>query len=120
MILYWFHLRNEKKERRTIQVIPRRHLGAPQVSVFASRSPSQPNPIGQCAVELTKIENCVSFVKGFDAIEGSPIIDIKPYIPRAYSIPDARVPEWTSHEPPTSYVKHLVQHLDQRQHYIKY
>jgi len=101
VILYWFHLRDGEEERNTLQVTPKRHEGAPQVGVFASRSPSRPNPIGMCVVELTKIEGCVLFVKGLDASEGSPIIDIKPYIPRADSIPNARVPEWTAHGPTT-------------------
>jgi tRNA-Thr(GGU) m(6)t(6)A37 methyltransferase TsaA len=101
IILYWFHLRDEENERRVLRVIPKRHLGAPQVGVFASRSPSRPNPIGFCVVELVKIEECTLTVKGFDALENSPIIDIKPYIPRADSIPEAQVPEWTSRGPPT-------------------
>ena len=100
-ILYWFHLRDNEEERHTLRVVPRRHPGAPQVGVFASRSPSRPNPIGLCVAELTKIEDCTLLVRGLDAFEGSPIIDIKPYIPRADSISDARVPEWTNHGPPT-------------------
>lgn len=100
-ILYWFHLRDNEEERRTLRVVPRRHPEAPQVGVFASRSPSRPNPIGLCVVELTKIEDCTLLVRGLDALEGSPIIDIKPYIPRTDSVSDARVPKWTSHGPPT-------------------
>jgi tRNA (Thr-GGU) A37 N-methylase len=50
-----------------------------------------------CVVELLKVEGCSLTVKDLDALEGSPIIDIKPYIPRADSIPNARVPEWTWH-----------------------
>ncbi len=101
IILYWFHLRDNEEERRTLQVVPRRHLGAPQVGVFASRSPSRPNPIGLCVVKLIKIEECTIIVKGLDALEGSPIIDVKPYIPRADAIPEARSPDWTSRGPPT-------------------
>lgn len=101
IILYWLHLRDNEKERSTLQVVPRRHPGAPQVGVFASRSPSRPNPIGLCVVELMKMEGCTLLVKGLDAIEGSPIIDIKPYVPRADSVSEARVPEWTSRGPPT-------------------
>ena len=101
IVLYWFHLRDKEEERRTLQVIPRRHAGAPQVGVFASRSPSRPNPIGLCVVELTRVEDSNLFVKGLDATEGSLIIDLKPYIPRADSVPDARVPDWTSRGPPT-------------------
>jgi tRNA-Thr(GGU) m(6)t(6)A37 methyltransferase TsaA len=101
IILYWFHLRNSEKERRVLQVTPKRHSGAPQVGVFASRSPSRPNPIGFCVAELIKIEDCTLTVKGLDAFEGSPIIDVKPYFPRADSVPNARVPEWTLRDPPS-------------------
>jgi len=101
IILYWLHHRDSVEERRTLRVVPRRHAGAPQVGVFASRSPSRPNPIGLCVVQLRRVENCALLVKGLDAVEGSPIVDIKPYIPRADSVPDAKVPEWTAHGPPT-------------------
>ena len=101
IILYWFHLRDNETERRTLRVVPRRHPGAPQVGVFASRSPSRPNPVGLCVTELVKIEECALTVKGLDALQNSPIIDIKPYIPRADSISKARVPEWTSGGPRT-------------------
>jgi len=101
LILYWVHLRDKEEERRTLQVFPRRHGVDVKVGVFACRSPSRPNPIGLCVVELIKIEECTLTVRGLDAFEGSPVIDIKPYIPRAESIPEARVPEWTSRGPPT-------------------
>jgi len=101
IILYWIHLRDREDERRVLRVIPKKHPGAPQVGVFASRSPSRPNPIGLCVVELAKVEDCTLIVKGLDAFDESPIIDIKPYISRADSVPDARVPDWTLQGPPT-------------------
>jgi tRNA-Thr(GGU) m(6)t(6)A37 methyltransferase TsaA len=101
IILYWIHLRDNEEERRTLLVFPRRHAVNVEMGVFVSRSPSRPNPIGLCVVELLKVEECVLTVKDLDALEGSPIIDIKPYIPRADSIPDARVPEWTWRGPKT-------------------
>lgn len=101
IILYWFSLRDKEDERSTLQVIPKRHTTAVQVGVFACRSPSRPNPVGLCVAELTKIEKCTLHVKGLDALKGSPIIDVKPYIPKADSVPDAEVPEWTSHGPST-------------------
>ena len=101
IILYWIHLRDNEEERRTLLVFPRRHAVNVETGVFACRSPSRPNPIGLCAVDLLKVEECVLTVRGLDALDGSPIIDIKPYIPRADSIPDARVPEWTSRGPST-------------------
>ena len=101
IILYWIHLRDNEEERRTLLVFPKRHAVEVKTGVFASRSPSRPNPIGLCVVELLKVEKCVLTVKDLDAFEGSPIIDIKPYIPRADSITNARVPEWTLHDPKT-------------------
>lgn len=101
MLLYWLHLRDKEEERRTLQVFPRRHAVDIEVGVFACRSPTRPNPIGLSILELLKVEGCTLAVKGLDALEGSPVIDIKPYIPRADSIPHARVPEWTLHGPRT-------------------
>ena len=101
IILYWFHLRDNKEERRTQQVVPKRHSNAPPVGVFASRSPSRPNPIGFCVVELIGIEGCDLLVRGLDAVQDSPVTDIKPYIPRDNSVPNAHVPEWTLHGPAT-------------------
>ncbi|MEM2147385.1 MAG: tRNA (N6-threonylcarbamoyladenosine(37)-N6)-methyltransferase TrmO [Candidatus Bathyarchaeia archaeon] len=96
IVLYWIHLRNSEEERRTLLVFPRRHTAKTETGVFACRSPSRPNPIGLCVVELLKRENCVLTVKGLDALEGSPIIDVKPYIPRTDSVHNARLPEWAN------------------------
>ncbi|MGB9959590.1 MAG: tRNA (N6-threonylcarbamoyladenosine(37)-N6)-methyltransferase TrmO [Candidatus Bathyarchaeales archaeon] len=98
IILYWVHLRDSEAERLTLLVFPRRHKVNVETGVFACRSPSRPNPIGLCVVELLEVENCVLTVKGLDAFEGSPIVDIKPYIPRIDSFPEARVPDWTLRE----------------------
>jgi len=101
IILYWIHLRDKEEERRALLVFPRRHAVNVEVGVFACRSPSRPNPIGLCVVELVRVEGCTLTVRDLDALEGSPVIDIKPYLPTAESIPNARVPEWTGHGPQT-------------------
>jgi tRNA-Thr(GGU) m(6)t(6)A37 methyltransferase TsaA len=101
IVLYWMHLRDNAGERRTLSVFPKRHAVNVETGVFACRSPSRPNPIGLCIVELVGIEGCVLTVKGLDALEGSPIVDIKPYFPRADAVPGAQVPEWTWHGPQT-------------------
>ena len=95
IILYWMHMRDSEEERRTLLVYPRRHAVNVLKGVFACRSPSRPNPIGLCVVELVRVEGNMLTVRGLDAFENSPIIDIKPYLPRNDSIPDAKVPEWT-------------------------
>lgn len=101
IVLYWFHQRDSSEERKILKVVPKRHPGAPEVGVFSSRSPSRPNPIGLCVAELQDIKDCVLIVNGLDAIEGSPIIDIKPYLPKADSIPNAKTPEWALRGPVT-------------------
>ena len=101
IILYWFHLRDNKKDRSTLKVIPKRHLGAPEVGVFACRSPTRPNPIGLCVTQLLHVKDNILIVKGLDALRDSPVIDIKPYSPRADMIADAKVPDWALHGPIT-------------------
>jgi tRNA-Thr(GGU) m(6)t(6)A37 methyltransferase TsaA len=101
IILYWFHERDSEEERRVLRVVPKRHQAKQEVGVFASRSPSRPNPIGLCVVRLVRVEGCVLVMEGLDAFEGSPVVDVKPYLPRSDFVSDVRVPEWTSHGPLT-------------------
>jgi tRNA-Thr(GGU) m(6)t(6)A37 methyltransferase TsaA len=77
-VLYWFHLRDNEKHRTVLTVIPRRHGETEERGVFASGSPSRPNPIGLTVVELLSIEGCTLTVRGLDAFEDSPIVDLKP------------------------------------------
>jgi tRNA-Thr(GGU) m(6)t(6)A37 methyltransferase TsaA len=101
IVLYWAHLRTSEEERNTLQVYPKRHGVKTKVGVFACRSPTRPNPIGFCVVELMQKNGCDMTVKGLDAFEGSPILDIKPYLPRADVIQDAYTPEWSWRGPQT-------------------
>lgn len=94
IILYWFHNRDNEQNRSVLKVTPKMHKGAPEIGVFTSRSPSRPNPIGLCVTELTSIDDSVLVVKGLDAEEGSPIVDIKPYLPRSDAIIVTRVPDY--------------------------
>lgn len=66
------------------------------MGVFATRSPFRPNPIGLSCVELSEVrlddpEGPVIVVQGPDLLDGTPILDIKPYIPYADSFPDASI-----------------------------
>jgi tRNA (Thr-GGU) A37 N-methylase len=49
--------------------------------IFATRAPTRPNPIGLSVVELMSIENEVLFISNVDILDGTPLLDIKPYIP---------------------------------------
>jgi formylmethanofuran dehydrogenase subunit E len=59
--------------------------------VFATRSPNRPNPIGYSVVELIEINGDRLKVKGLDALEGTPLIDIKPYLPEIDAKADGRI-----------------------------
>lgn len=76
-------------------ILPPRKKDGP-VGVLACRSPHRPNPIGLSVVRLKHIdyEKRVLVVSGLDAIDGTPIIDIKPYIPQVECINDASTPSW--------------------------
>ncbi len=60
-----------------------------EVGVFASRSPNRPNPIGISIVQIKKIINNSIYISGMDAFDGSPILDIKPYIDQLDAKTDA-------------------------------
>ena len=59
-------------------------------SLFATRSPDRPNPIGLSAVRLLQVEGRHLHVRGIDLIDGTPILDLKPYLPYADAFPDAK------------------------------
>lgn len=82
-----------KKENVSLTVRPPRLGGNERMGVFATRSPFRPNPIGLSCVRLEKLvfenEKPVLYVSGADLMNGTPILDIKPYLPYADCIPDA-------------------------------
>lgn len=82
-IIFWF----DRAEGWRPKVLPPR--SEKRRGVFATRSPHRPNPIGMSLVELTGIDGLVLSVNGLDLLEGTPVLDIKPYIPYADSRPDA-------------------------------
>jgi tRNA (adenine37-N6)-methyltransferase len=71
------------------QVRPPRGIRARR-GLFATRSPDRPNPIGLSAVRLVRVEGCVLHVCGIDLLDGTPILDIKPYVPYADAFPDSK------------------------------
>jgi tRNA-Thr(GGU) m(6)t(6)A37 methyltransferase TsaA len=85
-LLYWMH----QARRDLIQQVPA-HLGQPR-GTFALRSPERPNPIAIAAVELIGVAGTTLTVRKVDCIDGTPLIDIKPYFASIDSIPDARRP----------------------------
>lgn len=88
-LIWQFHLTGREEWSPTVR--PPRLGGNKRVGVFATRSPFRPNAIGLSSVRLLCIEpGPVLVVSGADLVDGTPILDIKPYIPYADSHPDAR------------------------------
>ena len=73
---------------------PRGRADMPEVGIFAQRAKHRPNPIGIAAVELIGVEQNVLKVRGLDAIDGTPVLDIKPYFSVFDRVDNARVPDW--------------------------
>ena len=82
-----FHLNNSARYHAKIHP-PR--LAGESIGVFATRSPHRPNPIGLSLVELVEIKNDILILAGADLVDGTPILDIKPYLPLFESIPSAQ------------------------------
>jgi tRNA-Thr(GGU) m(6)t(6)A37 methyltransferase TsaA len=94
IVIYYIH-----KSHRPVplKVYPRHHTYPHQVGVLASRSPDRPNPIGKSTVRLIKREGNILTIEGLDALDGTPVLDIKPYIPGLDSVAKATAPSWTKH-----------------------
>ena len=80
-LLFLFHQALEDKPR--LKVRPPRLGGNQSIGVFASRSTHRPNGIGQSVVRLDKVEADRLWLSGIDLLDGTPILDIKPYVPYA-------------------------------------
>lgn len=86
-VIFQFH-ENEGWRPTTRPPVPAE--GRDRVGTFASRSPYRPNPIGLSCVRLLHVEGLVLHVDEADLLNGTPVLDIKPYIPMADAFPDAR------------------------------
>jgi len=85
VLLYWM----DKSPRNLVLQVPG-HLGA-QHGTFALRSPARPNPVAMSVVRLLRVEDGKLVVSGLDCLDGTPLIDIKPYFASTDSVPEAVV-----------------------------
>jgi len=83
ILLYHFHLSGEY----SLEVMP--YMDENTHGVFATRIPGRPNPIGISVVRLIKVEGCILHIQDVDILDGTPLLDIKPYVPDF----DARITE---------------------------
>ncbi len=93
VVLYWAHLVPQEK-RLTTRVHPMGNREFPLVGVFATHSPVRPNSILTTVVRQVERQGNIIKVTGLDALDGSLILDIKPYNPELQNLQDVRVPGW--------------------------
>jgi tRNA-Thr(GGU) m(6)t(6)A37 methyltransferase TsaA len=95
IILFWMHKVSPKAEPPT-KVHPRGRADLPLVGLFATRAPQRPNPIGITTVKLLNRRGATLTVQGLDAIDGTPVIDIKSYMVPRIARNEIRMPEWVA------------------------
>ena len=93
VIVTWLHLAEFDRSRH-LQRRPRDREDMPLVGMFAQRARHRPNSIGITTVEIIDVKPPVLRVQGLDAIDGTPVLDVRPYFPAYDRVDDARVPEW--------------------------
>jgi len=86
-------------------VHPMGRADIPKTGIFSTCSPARPNPVLATVVRLHARRGNVLEVTGLDAVDGSPLIDIKPYVPSHYPQADVRVPAW---------MEELMKEIDER------
>ncbi len=91
-LVYWF----DRAKPAELTVIP--YLDSLSRGVFATRAPCRPNPIGLSCVRLLEVRQNVLHVDGVDMLDGTPLLDIKPYIP-AFDALEAKRVGWLAEAP---------------------
>jgi tRNA-Thr(GGU) m(6)t(6)A37 methyltransferase TsaA len=95
-VFYWFDQNDIFEKRKTLQVHPRKDPRNPLTGVSATHSPLRPKLIALTRCKIVAISDNIIEVEDIDAYDGSPVIDIKCFIPDTTKEPDVRVPDWVS------------------------
>ena len=93
-VFFWFHDNDTPDRRKTLRVHPRNDKNNPLSGVFATHSPLRPNLIGLTVCKIKSIRDHRIEIEDIDAFDGTPVIDVKCYIPDSTSRSDVRVPDW--------------------------
>ena len=94
IVCYWFHRNDTPGDRAVRRVHPRGDRKNPLTGVFATHSPRRPNLIAISICKILDIAATTITVDTIDALDGSPVIDIKCYIPSTKPDGEIRVPDW--------------------------
>lgn len=93
-VLYWLHGNDTPEKRKTLQVRPRKNPANPLTGVFATHSPRRPNPIALSRCRILAVTANGIDIDGIDALDGSPVIDIKAFFPHDPNGTPVRFPDW--------------------------
>jgi formylmethanofuran dehydrogenase subunit E len=105
IVLCWFD-RATRPDRLDAPIHPEGRADLPSVGLFATRSPHRPNPIALATPRLLSRDGHTLTVSGLDAWDGTPILDLKGYLPSENAHPDAAIPHWLT-------ILHAI-HADER------
>jgi tRNA-Thr(GGU) m(6)t(6)A37 methyltransferase TsaA len=93
-VFWWFDRNDTPEKRQVLQVHPMGDPENPLTGVFATRSPMRPNLLALTLCEVVSVKGNVIEVEEIDAFDGTPVLDIKPFLPGHDSASDAAVPDW--------------------------
>jgi tRNA-Thr(GGU) m(6)t(6)A37 methyltransferase TsaA len=93
IVIFWAHKATDQS-KMALRVRYRGDPALPMVGVFASRSLFRPTPLGMKVARLLEVENNILRVEGLDALDGTPVLDIKPFNPGNDAPENAKTPEW--------------------------
>jgi tRNA-Thr(GGU) m(6)t(6)A37 methyltransferase TsaA len=93
LVLYWPHL-IEQERRKLKKVHPMGRKDLPLTGIFATRSPARPNPILVSVVRIVERRHNILRVMGLEAVDGSPVLDIKPHIKSYDTLEHPRIAPW--------------------------
>jgi len=93
-VIVVFHMDRVPETERRLTLAVGNEEPPLQRGVLATRSQLRPNPIGVAVVPVLHRRKAVLRVRGLDAVDGTPVLDIKPYLPAYDAVPDAKLPDW--------------------------
>lgn len=99
-VFWWFNRFDDEAHRQTTR-FEEMPFEAPVLGVFASRAPMRPNPIGLTTARIVGVDQDEGQVEiaDMDAFDGTPVLDLKGYLPHCDRVRNVRVPDWASHWP---------------------
>jgi len=93
-VFFWFHENDTAEGRQVLKVHPRKDTANPLTGIFATHSPLRPNLIGMTLCRVESVDPPLIIIDEIDALDGTPVLDIKCYIPSSRSFENLRLPGW--------------------------